>query len=267
MLLALVSPAAAQTPVPADLLQQLIANADQYRLTIPSLTADESIESESSLHGLFRNKVQARGTFRAVRGAPGEPLKESRQLTELNGRPLFPNDQVRLPIALNGGFGRFQEMFFTPEHIRCFAFTMMSEPGPGGTLQIGISAIQDLDSQPACPRGYKGLTGLARVNAVSHQLVHVERTLPDLPLNRGGAPFASVDCAPTKVGDETFWLPTQVAGGTPKQFIRRKFVAHYSNYHRYVASVTLLPGTKEVDQTAEPGAVPKPASKPASTPR
>ena len=259
----LVSPSVAQTPVPSDLLNQLIANAAQYRVTIPSLTADEFIESESSYRGLFRKKVQASGTFRAVRGAPGEPLKESRQLTTLNGRPVSPNVPVRLPVALFGGFGRFQEMFFTPEHVRCFAFTLMPEPGPGGTLQIAISAAHDLDSQPGCPSGYNGLTGLARVDRASHQLVHVERTLPNLPSNRGSASFASVDCAPTKVGEETFWLPTVVAGGTPKQFLRRKFVAHYSNYHRYVASVTLLPGAAEVDPSAAPAA----AAQPVSTPR
>lgn len=263
-LIALVSPIVAQTPVPSDLLNQLIANAEQYRVTIPSLTADEFIESESSFHGLFRKKVQASGTFRAVRGAPGEPLKESRQITVLNGRPVSPNAPVRLPVALFGGFGRFQEMFFTSAHVRCFAFTLLPEPGPGGTMQIAISAVADLDSQPGCPRGYQGLTGFVRVDPASHQLVHVERTLPDSPANRGSAPFASVDCAPTKVGDEIFWLPTEVAGGTPKQIIRRKFVAHYSNYHRYVASVKLLPGAGEVDPSA---AEPASARPPVSTPR
>jgi hypothetical protein len=262
-LIALVSPSVAQTPVPGDLLNQLVANAAQYRVTIPSLTADESIDSESSYGGLFKRKVQANGTFRAVRGTPGEPLKESRQVTELNGRPVSPNDPVRLPVALFGGFGRFQEMFFTPEHVRCFAFTLLPDPGPRGTLQIAISAAQNLDSQPGCPSGYKGLTGVALVDVASHQLVHVERTLADSPANRGSAPFASVDSAPTKVGEETFWLPTEVAGGTPKQFHRGKFVAHYSNYHRYVASVTLLPGTAEVDPAVElPAGQP-----PASTPR
>lgn len=247
--IALVSPAVAQTPVPADLLNQLIANAAQYRVTIPSLTADESIESETSYHGLFRHKVLASGTFRAVRGKAGEPLQESRQIAMVNGQSVAQNDPVRLPVALFGGFGRFQEMFFTREHVRCFAFTLLPGSGPGRTLQIEIHAVPDLDSQQGCPSGYRGLTGLARVDPVSHQLVHIERTVPDLPGNRGAAPFASVDCAPTKVGDETFWLPTQVAGGTPKQFFRRKFVAHYSNYHRYVASVKLLPGAAEVEQS------------------
>lgn len=248
-LLALVSPTVAQTPVPADLLNQLIANAAQYRVTIPSLTADEWIESETSYHGMLRHKVQASGTFRAVRGKAGELLEESRQIAMVNGKPTAPSDPVRLPVALFGGFGRFQEMFFTPQHVRCFAFTLLPGSGLGGTLQIGIRAVPDLDSQPGCPSGYRGLTGLARVDPASHQLVHIERTLPESHENRGGAPFASVDCAPTKVGNETFWLPTQITGGTPKRFFRRKFVAHYSNYHRYVASVKLLPGTAEVEQS------------------
>ena len=35
--------ASAQTPAPTALIDRLVANADRYRATLPSLTADESI--------------------------------------------------------------------------------------------------------------------------------------------------------------------------------------------------------------------------------
>lgn len=261
--LALSLPLGAQSAAPPELLNQLIANADQYRATLPSLTADETILSEASYRGMFKDKVESRGTFRAVRGAPGEPLKESREITISNGKPLEPGKQAKLPFALFGGFGRFQEMFFTPKNIHCFAFNVMPEPGPGGTIQISISVPSELEGQSDCAKSRAGLTGLVRVDAATHQLVHLERTVPDTPATRRSAPFASVDCAPTKVGDETYWLPTVVTGGSANRAIRGQFVAHYSNYHRYAASITLLPGAIEVDNP-EPA---EPAAPPTSTPR
>jgi hypothetical protein len=61
-----------------------------------------------------------------------------------------------------------------------------------------------------------------------------------------------VDLAPAKVGDDTFWLPTVVIGRANKGAIHAQFTAHYSNYHRYAASITLLPGATEVDPAPPP---------------
>jgi hypothetical protein len=250
-------------PAPPELLDQLVANAAVYGATLPSLTADETIQSEASYRGLFKDKVEAKGTFRAIRGAPGEQLSESRQLITVNGKPVDPSKPPKLPFTLFGGFGRFQEMFFTPQHIHCFAFAQLSDPGPGGAIQLAISVPAELEHKPGCVDSLHGLTGLARVDPVSHQLTHLERTIPDNGSDGHLAPFASVDCAPTKVGDETFWLPTVVIGGAPKHAIRAEFVAHYNNYHRYTASVTLLPGATEVDPAT---ATPEPPKPPVSTP-
>jgi len=61
------------------------------------------------------------------------------------------------------------------------------------------------------------------------------------------APFASVDIAPAKIGDSTFWLPTLVVGTFNNGKVKGKFVAHYSDYHRFTGSVSLLPGVTEID--------------------
>lgn len=257
-----VASAGAQTPAPQAMLDELVANAAQYSATLPSLTADETIESEASWRGILPDKVRATGTFRAIRKAPGEPLEESRQLATVNGKPVDPDHKVRLPFTLFGGFGRFQEMFFTPNHIHCYSFTMLTEHGPGNTLKIAIAAPKDLDG-PTCGQDRAGLTGMALVDPATHQLVHLERTVPENPANKSLAPFAAVDCAPTKVGDDTFWLPTMVTGAAPKRTIRGVFTAHYSNYHRFAATITVLPGATEVDTPAPAD----PTASSASTPR
>jgi len=256
----------AQTPAEslAQILAQLVANAQQYSATLPSLSADEAIESEASYRGLFPDKARATAALRAIRDTPGQPLKESRQLLTVNGKAVVPEKKARLPYTLFGGFGRFQDMFFTAKHVRCYSFTLLPQPGPGGTIQIAISSPPELGGVEGCEPEREGLTGLVRVDSVTHQLVHLERTVPEDDWHRHLAPFASVDCAPTKVGEETFWLPTVVTGGSLKSAIRGQFIAHYSNYHRYTASIKLLPGATEVDESAPS---PPPGPPPASTSR
>jgi hypothetical protein len=247
-------------PAPAGLIDQLVANAEQYRVNLPSLTADEAIDSEASFMGMFRNHAKATGTFRVLRTEPGVPLQESRQITVLNGKPVEPGKRAQLPATLFGGFGRFQEMFFNPQHRLCYSFTQLPEPGPGGTVQIAISS-PEVSTQAGCTHDPGPVTGLALVDPLSHQLVHLERTIPEQIANRTNlAPFASVDLASTKVGDQTFWLPTTVTGKIANGKIHGEFIAHYSNYHRYTASIKLLPGATEVEST------PEPATPPASTP-
>jgi len=120
----------AQSPAPPELIDELVANAALYNATLPSITASETIESEASYLTVFKNKAVAKGTFRVVRDPNGSMLKESRQITELDGKPVAEGQQVHLPTTLFGGFGLFQEMFFTPAHQRCYIFTRLSEPGP-----------------------------------------------------------------------------------------------------------------------------------------
>ena len=113
----------------------------------------------------------------------------------------------------------------------------MPSPGP-----------EDLGSQPGCAPERKGLTGLALVDPVSGQIVHLERTVTAEASSKDHlAPFASVDYAPAKVGDQSYWLPTVIVGRFRQGKVKGEFVAHYSNYHRYTASITLLPGATEIN--------------------
>jgi len=252
--------APAQTPAPAELIDQLVANAEQYRATLPSLTADETISSVVSYRGILPDKVQATATLRAIRPAPGEQIQESRQYLTINGKPFDPAKKSNPPYTLFGGFGGFQEMFFTAGHKRCFLFTLLPDQGTGGSIQIAIAARPDMAGMPGCDVTRSGLTGLIRLDPQTHHIVHLERTIPDDQTEHTNlAAFASVDLAPTRVGDDTFWLPTTVIGRSPKRAIRGECIMHYSNYHRYTASMKLLPGATEVDP-------PTPTPPPTSTP-
>ena len=255
---------AAQAPAPAELINQLVANAEQYRSTLPSLTADEVIATEGSYLGMFKDHTSATGTMRVVRASPDAPLKESRQIVTLNGKPVDPKKPATLPVVLYGGFGLFQDMFFTRQHIACFDFTLLPAPGPGGTLQLAVAGRSPEPSQ--CPDFFETITGAVTLDPATHQVVHFERTVPDKIANKARlASFASVDSAPVKVGETTFQLPTVVVARLNNGNIRGQFTAHYSNYHRYTASITLLPGATEVQDPTSPDPAPTPP--PSSTPR
>ncbi len=240
----------AQTPAPTNLIDQLVANAESYRITLPSLTASESIQSDAS-YLFFKHHADAKGTFRVTRASPEAQLVEARQLTEVDGKPVTLDQHPTLPTTMFGGFGRFQEMFFTPAHRPCYTFTELDKPGPQDTLQLAIT--QNPEPEPACNGTPRGVTGLALVDLATHQLRHLERTIPDdVAIPAHLAPFASVDLAPAKVGDQTYWLPTTVTGIIVNGKIHGKFVAHYSDYHRYTGTVKILPGITEVDSAPPP---------------
>ncbi len=240
----------AQTQAPTPLIDQLVANAEAYRITLPSLTASESIQSDAS-YLFFKHHADAKGTFRVTRSSPDAQLVEARQLTEVDGKPVTPDKHPTLPTTMFGGFGRFQEMFFTPAHRPCYTFTQLPQPGPQDTLQLLIA--QAPDPTPACAGTPRGVTGLALVDPATHQLRHLERTIPDdVAIPAHLAPFASVDLAPAKVGDQTYWLPTTVTGIIVNGKIHGKFVARYSDYHRYAGTVKILPGITEVEPTPPP---------------
>jgi hypothetical protein len=64
--------------------------------------------------------------------------------------------------------------------------------------------------------------------------------------------FISVDYAPFKVGDKTFWLPAIVMARAVFNKHPKKWVSRYSDYHLYTASAKILPGTPEGATPQEP---------------
>ena len=231
-----------QPPAPAELINHLVANAQLYAETLPSLAATETIDSQGS-YMIFHHRVKATAVFRVVRHA-GAPFEESRQITEADGKAVAPGEHVALPSTLFGGFSRFQELFFTPAHRLCFTFTLLPEAGPDGTQQIAVA------EQPGILAGCDphGMTGLVRVDPATRHVVYLERTVPlKAAIKTQLAPFARVDLAPAKIGDETFWLPTIVFANFANGKTRGSFEARYSDYRRYTASMTILPGVTETD--------------------
>jgi len=238
-------PAAPKSAADA-LVDQLIDNAALYRATLPSLTAHEKIVSDASIL-LYRPHAEAEATVRVLRKVPGGPLVESREYTLLNGKRVAPDKHVVLPTNIYDGYDGFQGMFFsTPRH-RCFNFTLAPQTAPTDSIELRITLRPDAASQPYCPSDMEGLLGIARIDPATHQLKHLEWTVPQVPEPRVQILSASTDYAPTSIGTKTFWLPIDVVqyAINSKNKAKGHFTVHYSDYHQYTATSTILPATPE----------------------
>jgi hypothetical protein len=78
------------------------------------------------------------------------------------------------------------------------------------------------------------------------QVIHIERTVPNPVGKDQTVPgTASVDYAAVVLNGKSFWLPTTITAfttETPKTNGVR-FTAHYTNYHRFASTSTIVPVT------------------------
>lgn len=242
------APPSPKQPVSAqELVDQLIANAEHYRATLPSLTVHEAILSQTSDTVFFgKSTVQAEATMRVQRKTPGSEMEELRQITIVNGKPVAPNKRVGLPLAIDGGFGDFPARLFTTQHRPCFHFVLVPHAEAGAPLELSITPKYDGAMPSQCNPNPVGMTATARIDPASHQLIHLEQTFSEYPQ----APkfhllFISVDLAPIPMGQNTFWLPTALVARAVEGKSRFSFSSHYSDYHQFTATSTILPTTPE----------------------
>ena len=165
---------------PTDrIVDQLVQNAEVFRTTLPSLTARESIESGVSGNWLFKRHAKAEATMRVARKTPGGPLEESREITIVDGKRVKPGKHVDLPTLLIGGFGSISQFFFTSASHRCFDYTLTPKDAPTGTLALHIAYKPGALSLPNCPVWAQRIDGTAIVGSETHQLMHLEFTIPN----------------------------------------------------------------------------------------
>ncbi|ADW67729.1 hypothetical protein [Granulicella tundricola] len=242
-----------------ELLIRIETTAAQYRSLIPSLTVDETADTWVTPPAApFKHHVELKSTFRVVRQPNSPNLKESREITQIDGKPYLPEDRARIPMLFDGAFSGGQSLYFRPESRHCL--TYIAAPGltKDKLIQITFYAQKSVDNDPTCSAITPGLKGGARIEPLFLQVVHVERTIPTpIAIQRKTASFSSVDYAPADFGDLSVWLPTLIIASTPDD--SRHFAARYSNYHHLTVNSTILPGTITEPEKSEP---PKPTPPP-----
>lgn len=236
-----------QTATDPALLARIVANVAEYRAKLPSITAEETIKSDLSQGGFYQKHDTATATIRVYAASEGSQVNEVRTYLTLNGKPVKTDRKVQVTFEMNAAFSHTAELYFSPARLACVDFKTLPTAGADGSISIAFTS--KLDAPPAC--NFKGVVfhGSVLVDPATSQIRHLERTItrPADDAKRT-LTFTSLDCAPTLIGNETFWLPTHVQveldGG------RGHFEAHYAHYHRYAGSLTIVPSNPA------PGAIP-----------
>ncbi len=233
----------APDPTVDQIVDRLMQNDAAYRARQPSFTAHESIVSRYDGVVFFgRSGDKAEATIRMGPQTPGGPFRESRQITVYNGKPV-KGEQPHLMYDFTDDFADFANAFFSAKHRRCYNFVLEPRTAGKGPWQVDISVSPAATGVADCVFALDGLTAMVRVDPATFHILHLECMSPAalaVPIHR--PTFVSADYAPVRVGEEMFWLPTDV---TAKGAIGKspfKWASHYSDYHRYTASATIVPG-------------------------
>ena len=83
------------------------------------------------------------------------------------------------------------------------------------------------------------------IDPETYQVVRLEVTTEDLnsPSSRNNIMTTSIDYASVALGGKTFWLTKTVTNDFKDKTkpVHMHYEAHYTNYHRFAASSTILP--------------------------
>jgi hypothetical protein len=218
------------------LVDELVENAAHDHAMLPSLTAHESIVSKADEFVVIgKITATAEATVHVVRRSPGGDWTENRQISVLNRKPVTPNTRVSLPFILNESFNDSQSLVFSVQNRPCYNFALAARTSQDAPLELTITPSSDTAGLTQCG----GLSGVARIDPATHRLTHLEYTHP--ATTNHSLFFSSIDYAATKVGDTTLWLPSVILARVVMGKTPYEWNARYSDYHQYVASVTILP--------------------------
>jgi hypothetical protein len=230
------------------------ANTEQYKASVPSFLCDEHITSQELHDGKLKHETTVDAIFRVTRSAAQTgSLNESREVKAIDGKPSA-NAKLSMPISFSGGFSGALDKFLSADHRKCFDYEPDQAALVANATAFTFTAREAAANDPACSSIQPGTTGRFVIDSAALHVTHIERTVPQ-PVGKDHAVLgtAAVDFAPVNLSGKSFWLPVTISAyttETPKTNAFR-FTAHYSNYHRFAASSTILPATSD-DSPAQP---------------
>jgi hypothetical protein len=250
--------ARAQQAAPAldQILSRVEANTEQYKASVPSFLCDEHITSEELHDGKLKHETTVDAVFRVTRSAtPAGTLSESREVKAIDGKPSN-NAKISMPISFSGGFSGALAKFLSADHRQCFDYSPDTTVNAvEGTAAFTFVAREASAKDAACTTIQPGTKGKFVIDSAVLQVTHIERTVPQaVGKDHTVLGTASVDFAPVNLSGKSFWLPITIIASTtetPKTNAFR-FTAHYSNYHRFAASSTILPAPSDESATTPP---------------
>jgi hypothetical protein len=246
MLLAAISCNAQQSALTVeDVLTRVRAHVTEYKSSIPNFICDESVDSQRFGDEKLKDEMKVESSFELVRHGSGDDLRETRIKNLVNGHK--PKSQkFAPPFAFYGGFANVIDSMDN----RCADYRFAEAP-------INDKPIVLLVSRKPVPNcSTQSYDRKAFIQPKTFQVYRIEETVQDIATGiYGHLPFVpmpsshnvlnfSVDFMPVELGGKTFWLTKTVNADLKdkKKPIRLHYEAHYSNYHRFASTATILPG-------------------------
>jgi hypothetical protein len=239
-----------------DVLTRVRANVTEYKTSIPSFISDESVLSQRFDGEKLKDEMKVESSFEMVRGGSGSDLRETRIKNLVNGRAP-KNQKVTPPFSFIGGFA--DVIAFTEN--KCADYHFAEAPSIGNPIVVLVSGkLPSGNRLSTCSSQIYDLK--AFIDPQTFQVLRLEEAVQDTKMVGivGHLPFVavlsnhnvmsfSVDYTPVELGGKTFWLTKTVTADLKDKNkpIRLHYEAHYTNYHRFTATVKILP--------AEPGDV------------
>lgn len=220
-------------------LRRVIAYTEAYRKKLPSLQCDETMLSQRLKNGKVRRQVKIKATLRELRdeNEPGG-FRDDYTIKSVDGRPAKPNfDPGTLPYFVYRAFANGLSIGENPRPT-CFNYRFATLDD-GRTLQFNIDSKPGVPD-PSCSKIPDDYHKTMLIDTASGAVRRVERRIsPQFADSNLEIPSITIDYAPQRLGEETFWLPVRFEAIDLHQ--QGGMIATYSNCHRYTVDSKILP--------------------------
>jgi len=213
--------------------RRVIAYTQSYWKHLPSLECDETMLSQRVKNGKVKREVKIKATLRELRDEdePGG-FRDDYTFKSVDGKPAQPNFSTStLPYFVYKAFANGLGIGESPLPT-CFSYRF-AKLDNGRTLQLNIESKPGV-SDPSCKKIPDDYHKMMLIDTASGAVRRVERRMsPQFADDNLEIPYITIDYAPQRLGEETFWLPVRFEAIDLHQ--QGEMIATYSNCHRYAA--------------------------------
>jgi hypothetical protein len=175
---------------------------------------------------------------------PLEPLSEVRHLNSVDGKPAKKGKVYRLPITVAGLFSNAFWTLFDNEHAGCYSYKLESrEVSSSEPFVVNLSVKPGSSGAAPCDKIAPDVTAIVWLDPASFQIIRIDKRFPSAKWGGYVDYRSSVKYSPVMLKGKLFLLPDTVTGqiSNPKSSGELLYSATYSDFHKYDATVTILP--------------------------
>jgi hypothetical protein len=246
------------SPDLAQTISRVRENVASLHKKLPDFICQEDVSLQIADGDKTVEKKHYLISLRAVRGTQDATnhFSESREVISATKNGQAVNEKKYDPPIywLRGGFARDLFTFFDEPTSSCYEFKQASNPGETDSNTLVLDAALNKNPRPECAHIHQGSSD-ARVwiDLKAFEVVRIQKgTGYELafsgPFSHSNGKFTFtpvIEYAPVNIHGSEYWLPRKKS----VDLIKTKgqysisYTSHYSDYHKFETTVTLLPNT------------------------